>query len=107
MTQKRPQREAVKVDPVAIRLVRFDLKSLDDPHGDVTNDEERDQLATRFHFPQGHSITAPPQTVDDERCLQNDLQDLQSNKRKKQSPFINERKHGNYNFARGGPTITK
>lgn len=76
VTQKRPQRMAVKVDAIAISLVWLDLKRFDDPQGDVADDEECYQLATRFAFLQLDAVTATAQSVDDERRLYNYLHHL-------------------------------
>ena len=73
VTQKRPQRMAVKVDAVAVGLVRFDLERLDDPQSDVAHNEERDQFPARLVRLQRRAVAATAQSVDDERRLQNHL----------------------------------
>ena len=58
MTQKGPQRITVKMDAVAVGLVRFDLERFNNPHGYITDDEERDQFTARFAFLQFQAIAA-------------------------------------------------
>ena len=76
MTKESPQRVAVKVDAIAVGLVRFDLQRFDDPQGDVADDEERHQLTTGFALLQFDTVTAPTQPVDDEWRLHNHLHHL-------------------------------
>ena len=46
------------MDAVAVGLVRFDLERFNNPHGYITDDEERDQFTARFAFLQFQAIAA-------------------------------------------------
>lgn len=59
----------VKVDAIPVRLVRFDLERLHDPHGQVAHNEERNELPTGFARLQLRAPRAPAQSVYNQRCL--------------------------------------
>lgn len=76
MSNDRPQHFPIKLVTFIFHIVRFDLKRLRDPHGNVAHDQERKDLTSWFLPAQLLRIAASAQTVYDHGGLSQHLSQL-------------------------------
>lgn len=76
MVQNIPQRISIEDISLIASVGSFHTERQEQPNRNVGNDQERDQLSTRFVLPQIRCVRTSAQTIDYEWCLDKNLNEL-------------------------------